>query len=392
MKPKSKLQISNRPLYRVEQTAAGWEIFEGNVSWGVTYASLQEAHSAMLHILKVLNRAEADYLWRRVGTVIAVATALWAVSPSTARACDEHFCTDQVPLAIHIQCIKMEGGPTKEAFMKANHIKTLKLTKKQKRQALDFRRRFTKGFGTECSEPTPSPLKPVVTPTPRPTPAPTPIPTATPTLPTPTPRPTPTPVPPTPTPRPTPTPTPAPTPTPTPTPEPTPTPTATPTASPSPDPTPTPTPTPTPGIGCTLTQGFWATHGIGDCQQGNNQNLWPVQSLDLGNNNYSAGQLCAILNTPVGGNGLLSLAHQLIAAKLNIANGADDSAIASTIASADAMIGDLVVGSDTLPTSQTSELVAKLTQYNEGDIGPGHCTDPPIAAASEEPTPFGVWP
>jgi hypothetical protein len=58
--------------------------------------------------------------------------------------------------------------------------------------------------------------------------------------------------------------------------------------------------------------------------------------------------------------------NESIAAKLNIANGADGSAVASAIASADAMIGSLVIPYDTLPTSQTNALVQTLTSYNEG--------------------------
>ena len=73
---------------------------------------------------------------------------------------------------------------------------------------------------------------------------------------------------------------------------------------------------------------------------------------------------------------MIALAHQLIAAKLNVANGADDTAVAGYIAAADALIGGLVVppvGSGSLPSSQTSALTEALRKYNEGDIGPGHC-------------------
>jgi len=43
-------------------------------------------------------------------------------------------------------------------------------------------------------------------------------------------------------------------------------------------------------------------------------------------------------NTPAQGNGLLTLTHQLIAAKLNIANDADSTDIAQGISDADALI------------------------------------------------------
>ena len=69
--------------------------------------------------------------------------------------------------------------------------------------------------------------------------------------------------------------------------------------------------------------------------------LWPVTELQLGNVTYTQEQLLAILHQPVRGNGLLILAHQLIAAKLNIAAGADPSCIQDAIAEADALIGDL---------------------------------------------------
>ena len=126
--------------------------------------------------------------------------------------------------------------------------------------------------------------------------------------------------------------------------------------------------------GCTLTQGYWKTHG--PIPTGNNTNEWPVTSLTLGTVTYTDLQLQSIFDTPAGGNGLIALAHQLIAAKLNIANGSDNSAIASAIVAADALIGNLVVppvGSGSLAPSQTSALNSTLTSYNEGAIGPGHC-------------------
>jgi hypothetical protein len=128
------------------------------------------------------------------------------------------------------------------------------------------------------------------------------------------------------------------------------------------------------GENCTYTQGYWKSHGPDPL--GNNVNDWPVSSLTLGTVVYTDQELLAIFNTPGAGNGLLTLAHQLIAAKLNIANGADPSAVAGAIAAADTLIGGLVVppvGTGSLPNSSTSSLVATLTSYNEGDIGPGHC-------------------
>jgi hypothetical protein len=133
-----------------------------------------------------------------------------------------------------------------------------------------------------------------------------------------------------------------------------------------------------PGDSCTFTQGYWNNHG--PVPSGNNQYTWPepprTAGLMLGTVPYTPAQLQSILNQPVGGNGLVSLSRQLIAAKLNVANGADPTEIAQTIADADALIGARVVppvGTGSLSPSATSALNDALTAYNEGRTGPGHC-------------------
>jgi hypothetical protein len=131
--------------------------------------------------------------------------------------------------------------------------------------------------------------------------------------------------------------------------------------------------------GCTLTQGYWKTHNDVVCATDPGSPLcinWPVTSLTLGSVSYNQAQLLSIFNQSAAGNGLIALAHQLIAAKLNVANGADDSSVAGAIVSADALIGGLVVppvGSGSLAPSATSALTTTLTNFNEGAIGPGHC-------------------
>lgn len=119
--------------------------------------------------------------------------------------------------------------------------------------------------------------------------------------------------------------------------------------------------------GCTLTQGYWKNH----------ESEWPVNMLTLGSVSYTKTQLLSILRTPVKGNGIVSLAHQLIAAKLNIASGASPASISAVIASADTMIGGLVVppvGNGFLPPGQTSPLISQLDSFNSGTTGPGHCS------------------
>jgi hypothetical protein len=135
---------------------------------------------------------------------------------------------------------------------------------------------------------------------------------------------------------------------------------------------------PCPSASCTFTQGYWKTHGPGDCVTGNNTNQWPLSGMTLGTVSYTDVQLCQIFNTPAGGNGLISLAHQLIAAKLNLASGASCSVVTSTIAAADLLIGSRVVppvGSGSLAPSSTSTLTMDLDAFNNGVLAgcPLHC-------------------
>ena len=129
------------------------------------------------------------------------------------------------------------------------------------------------------------------------------------------------------------------------------------------------------GVNCTYTQGYWKNH----------PGAWPTSSMVLGTVSYSAAELITILNEPVVGNGLVSLAHQLIAAQLNVMNGANPGTITATIASANALIGGLVVppvGSGTLVPAATSALTQTLDDFNNGIIGPGHCGATPSRSST----------
>ena len=122
---------------------------------------------------------------------------------------------------------------------------------------------------------------------------------------------------------------------------------------------------------CTFSQGYWKNH----------EGLWPATHLRLGSVVYTKQQLLSILNESVRGNGLVSLAHQLIATKLNIANGADPTSIREFVDHADALIGDLVVppvGGGYLRPNQTSSLTQAPDDFNNGRKGPGHCGSVPV--------------
>jgi hypothetical protein len=126
--------------------------------------------------------------------------------------------------------------------------------------------------------------------------------------------------------------------------------------------------------GCVFTQGYWKNHPA----------TWPVFSLSLGNpgHAYTKQELLDIFQTPAAGNGLISMAHQLIAAKLNIANGADPSPIGPTVLATDNLIGTKIVpptsgSSDYIAPSQTSGYTDTLDNYNNGKTAVPHCDSTP---------------
>jgi len=128
------------------------------------------------------------------------------------------------------------------------------------------------------------------------------------------------------------------------------------------------------GSGSVPSQVIFAATSNAECTQGfwkNHPDAWPAGCLPmtLGTVSYTKTDLLNIFNQPANGNGLISLAHQLITAKLNICNGSNPTNIAGTIASADALIGGLVVppvGAGSLPPSSTSGLTNTLDDYNNG--------------------------
>ena len=124
-----------------------------------------------------------------------------------------------------------------------------------------------------------------------------------------------------------------------------------------------------PPTGCTLTQGGYQ----------NNFNFKVINSagVTLGSVTYTPAQINQIFATPVRGNGLISLADQLITAKLNIYYGATAPAsVTAAITAADLLIGGLVVppiGAGYLAPAVTSSLSSILDDFNNGRLGTPHC-------------------
>ena len=116
--------------------------------------------------------------------------------------------------------------------------------------------------------------------------------------------------------------------------------------------------------GCTLTQGFWKTH----------PEAWGVTGLMLGGAAYTQDQLITILSTPPRGDATYILAKQLIAAELNLFNGADGS-ISQVITAADSWLGLNPLGSWPRGAAREEglQLASQLDAFNNGLSGVPHC-------------------
>jgi hypothetical protein len=113
----------------------------------------------------------------------------------------------------------------------------------------------------------------------------------------------------------------------------------------------------------------------------NNPDAWPVNMLTLGNQSYTESQLLIILKTPVGtgpkADASLILADQLIAAKLNVANGADEpDPVPATISDADSLLSGFsgMLPYHVKPSTTTGQQMvndaATLESFNKGFLTP----------------------
>lgn len=127
----------------------------------------------------------------------------------------------------------------------------------------------------------------------------------------------------------------------------------------------TTTPPPTTATGCTRTQGYWKTHAEGKKYDSTWGNL-PNTTF------FSSGKTyLEILNAaPKGGDAYLILAHQYIAAMLNLKAGAS---MPTDVQKAYNMATDYFNNNTNLDKATLTQLADTLAKYNEGKIGPGHC-------------------
>lgn len=136
--------------------------------------------------------------------------------------------------------------------------------------------------------------------------------------------------------------------------------------------------------GCTLTQGYWKTHsGYGPASKPDPS--WNLLPGGLGPDTvfFLSGQTWyQVFWTAPAGNQYYNLAHQYMAARLNVFNGASaPAAVASAIASATTLFETYTpaqvgaMDSKNAVRKQFVTLAGTLGSYNEGLTGPGHCDE-----------------
>jgi len=140
-----------------------------------------------------------------------------------------------------------------------------------------------------------------------------------------------------------------------------------------------------PSTGCTLTQGYWKTHSkYGPAAHPDDAWLLVLPPTPTGPDTpfFLSGQTWyqVLLTPPAGGNVYYQLAHQYIAAKLNILNGASITAKVNTaIIDAESFFGDYTpesaLGISRKDQQAIRAIATLLDYYNNGLIGPGHCDE-----------------
>ena len=139
--------------------------------------------------------------------------------------------------------------------------------------------------------------------------------------------------------------------------------------------------------GCTLTIGYWKTHADPNSPRHDATQTLEVLAaaqppITVGGNTvteaagtYNVVSLLSFSGDP--SKPINKLYAQLVGAKLNIANGADGSAVSTTIANADTFLtGKQPSQNLSGPARQTAvSLAASLESFNSGGIGPGHCDE-----------------
>lgn len=133
------------------------------------------------------------------------------------------------------------------------------------------------------------------------------------------------------------------------------------------------------GGGCTLTLGYWKTHSVYGPAAHPDDTWYLLAATGPDTPFYLSGKTWyqAFWTAPQG-NAYYNLAHQYMAAKLNVLNGASTTAAVSSAMSWAESFFSTYTPSSTLSKSVRQQVLAAastLDQYNNGVIGPGHCSE-----------------
>jgi hypothetical protein len=133
-----------------------------------------------------------------------------------------------------------------------------------------------------------------------------------------------------------------------------------------------------PLTGCTYTQGYWKTHSA--YGPAPTDPTWALLANGPDTPFFLSNQTWyEVFHTAPAGNAYYTLAHQYMAAQLSILDGADGTAVASALGSADALFAAwtpaqvAALRGNNATRAQFLSLAGTLGSYNEGTTGPGHC-------------------
>ncbi len=147
--------------------------------------------------------------------------------------------------------------------------------------------------------------------------------------------------------------------------------------------------------GCTLTQGYWKTHSSYGPAPEDEGPAWPAVGGPDADFYLSGDSWLDVFWTPPKGHAYYQLAHQWMAAVLNVENGASTPTEVSDAIDDGLALFEVYAPGDFLtfgvnkkgkPTgkkeilmpdelAEMKVLAGILGSYNEGDIGPGHCDE-----------------
>lgn len=128
--------------------------------------------------------------------------------------------------------------------------------------------------------------------------------------------------------------------------------------------------------GCTLTQGYWKTHA--DITRKQYDNTWDTIGGSGTLFGISGTSWLNVFNTAPKGNPYYQFAHQYMAAKLNVANGASAPAnVVAAIAYGDAWFSTHAPSSSISKSEKNLILsyASLLDQFNNGLLGTSHCSE-----------------